>query len=249
MQINPETFMLIAVIFVLAGTIKGALGIGLPTIAISMMSQIIDARLAITMTIIPMFASNLWQVYRSGNIIKTIRKYWIFSCALAAAILFTSIFSKSVSSNIILIVLGCVIITYAILGLLKWAPKIAQQHDGKAQAGFGITAGLLGGFTAIWAPPLIIYLTSRQTPKEEFIRATGLLITVGSTPLILGYTQNGLLTSELALSSSLMVVPALLGFLIGEYLRKYIAAEKFSAIILALFALMGANLIYRGIIS
>jgi uncharacterized membrane protein YfcA len=226
--------------------VKGLLGIGLPTIAISMMSQVIEPRLAIIMTIIPMFASNLWQVYRSGNIIRTIRKYWVFSLALSVTILFTSTYSKSVSSDGILIALGSVIITYAVLGLLKWAPKISARHDSKAQAGFGTTAGLLGGFTAIWAPPLIIYLTSRDTPKEEFIRATGLLITLGSAPLIIGYMQNGLLTSDLSVSSSLMVFPALFGFLIGEYLRKYIAAEKFSAIILVIFAVMGTNLIYRG---
>ncbi|UTW55064.1 sulfite exporter TauE/SafE family protein [Kordiimonas sp. SCSIO 12610] len=249
MEISPEILTIIALVFLVAGTIKGLIGIGLPTIAISLMSLVIDARLAITLTIIPMFASNIWQVYRGGKILETLRKYWIFSTLLIISIFCTALISRSVSSDIILIILGSVVTIYAILSLLKWAPRIAAQHDPHAQTGFGLAAGILGGFTAIWAPPLIIYLTSRQIPKDEFIRATGMLITVGSTPLLFGYVQNGLLTPELATTASLMTIPVLIGFIVGEFLRKYISTAKFHTIVLSIFAVMGANLVYRGFFS
>lgn len=249
MEIPTDTLATIACIFLIAGTIKGLIGIGLPTIAISLLSLVIDARLAITLTIIPMFASNVWQVFREGRIRETLKRYWIFSTILIVSILTTALFSRVIPSNIILIILGAVVTTYAILSLLKWTPQIADKYEAHAQAGLGLAAGLLGGFTAIWAPPLIIYLTARQTPKDEFIRATGMLITIGSIPLLIGYVQNGLLTSDLVATAGMMVIPVLMGFIAGEYLRHYISTAKFHIIVLGIFAVMGTNLIYRGIIS
>ncbi len=249
MEISTDTLAIIAFTFLIAGTIKGLIGIGLPTIAISLLSLMIDARLAITLTIIPMFVSNVWQVFRGGKIQETFKRYWIFSTILIVSILTTALFSRAIPSNIILIILGAVVTIYAILSLLKWTPHIAGEYDAHAQAGSGLAAGLLGGFTAIWAPPLIIYLTARQIPKDEFIRATGMLITVGSIPLLIEYIQNGLLTSKLATTSGIMVMPVLIGFITGEYLRRYISTTKFHTIVLGIFAVMGTNLIYRGIIS
>lgn len=249
MDIPFDTLIIIAIMFLMAGTIKGLIGIGLPTIAISMMSLIIDARLAITLTIIPMFISNLWQVYRSGEIWETFQKYRVFSALLIISILISALSSKTIPSNFILIILGTVITVYAILSLLKWTPHISERYDIHAQAGFGMIAGILGGFTAIWAPPMIIYLTSRQTPKEDFIRATGMLITIGSIPLLIGYIQNGLLTKDIALSATFMIIPVLIGFAIGEHLRRYVSAQKFLKIVLCIFTIMGINLIYRGFVS
>ena len=249
MIIPVDTLIIIACMFLAAGTIKGLIGIGLPTIAISMMSLVVDARLAITLTIIPMFVSNLWQVYRIGVIWATFLKYKVFSALLIISILISALSSKTIPSDIILIILGPVITVYAILSLLKWTPYIDKKHDNYAQTSFGLIAGILGGFTAIWAPPMIIYLTSRQTPKEDFIRATGMLITIGSIPLLAGYIQNGLLTKDMAISSTLMIIPVLIGFAIGESLRRYVPAQKFLTIVLCIFTVMGITLIYRGFVN
>jgi len=77
------------------------------------------------------------------------------------------------------------------------------------------------------------------------VRASGLLLFVGSVPLLLGYWQNGLMTRELGLMSLTMIVPTLLGFSVGEVVRRRVDAARFQKLILFFFLLMGLNLIRR----
>ena len=69
-MLDIDSFVLIAiVVYVLAGMVKGTIGIGLPTTAVSLMAQVTDARSAVTLVVIPMFVTNLWQVIRSGRVV------------------------------------------------------------------------------------------------------------------------------------------------------------------------------------
>jgi len=62
----PLSILLAALfIYLVAGIVKGMLGIGFPTAAVSLMAQVTDARTAITLVIMPMLVTNIWQVYRS----------------------------------------------------------------------------------------------------------------------------------------------------------------------------------------
>ena len=87
----------------------------------------------------------------------------------------------------------------------------------------------MGGLTAVWAPPLAIYLAARQADKDEFVRASGLLILLGSLPLAASYVAQGLMTGWLALLSGAMILPALIGFTAGEALRARLSPERGSA--------------------
>ena len=68
--------------FLIAGTVKGAVGIGLPTTAIGLMTLAIDPRTAIALILVPMIVSNAWQVDRSGEILAAARRYLPFAAAL-----------------------------------------------------------------------------------------------------------------------------------------------------------------------
>ena len=57
-----------AVIYFIAGMIKGMLGIGFPTAAVSLLAQVTDTRTAIALVVIPMMVTNAWQVWRSRRV-------------------------------------------------------------------------------------------------------------------------------------------------------------------------------------
>ena len=105
----------------------------------------------------------------------------------------------------------------------------------------------MGGLTAVWAPPLVMYLSARQVHRDEFVRATGLLLFIGSVPLCAGYALTGHLTATLAGQSALMLIPTLAGFTLGERLRRGLSAQRFRMILLMVFLVLGLNLIRRAI--
>ena len=78
---------------------------------------------------------------------------------------------------------------------LAYAPPfLPERFDRAGQVVAGIASGILGGLTAIWAAPMMAYLIARRVDRDEFVRAVGTMIFIGSAPLILGFWHAGLIT-------------------------------------------------------
>jgi len=96
---------------------------------------------------------------------------------------------------------------------------------------------------------MAIYLTARQVDKDDFVRASGLLIFLGSLPLVWGYARTEHLTLPLLGVSALMVVPTLAGFALDERLRNAMDQQRFRTVFLWVFLVLGLNLIRRAIFA
>ncbi len=240
----PENLALITFVFVLAGTVKGVTGIGLPTVSVAILSQFISPFEAISLVVFPILVTNLWQVIRAGVGVETLRKYRVLISLLIVTLFLTTYVTLAVSAELLLSIIGVAILLFAGLSLLSVSPELPDRLDRAGQIAAGLGAGVLGGLTSIWAPPVVIYLLSRRTGPDEFVRAAGLFIFLGSLPLAIGYWNVGLLNAATAPVSALMVLPSLVGFSIGEFCRKRLNAETFRKIVLWLFLLMGLRLVF-----
>ncbi|WP_299963598.1 sulfite exporter TauE/SafE family protein [uncultured Roseobacter sp.] len=236
-----------ALAFLAAGAVKGVAGIGMPTAAIALMTIFFDPRTAVALVLFPMLGSNAWQLFRAGNLLRTARRYMVFALVLVACVTWTVFATRQTSDRALLAVLGLVILLFVVVSWRGWVPPLPPRHDRSAQIGFGLFAGIIGGLTAGWGAPLAMYLATKQVDKDEFIRATGFLIFVGSLPLCLGYARLGFLTGPLAGVSLVMIIPTLIGFSLGELLRNRLSGVGFRNAILIVFVLMGVNLIRRAI--
>ena len=245
---DQSTFVLIATAaFVISGTVKGVTGIGLPTAAIACMTLFFDPRTAIALVLFPMVGSNIWQMIRGGEFKRTARRYGLFATILFLGVGGTAYATQNTSDRALLAILGVVVLVFVIMTWRKLIPPLADRYDTAAQIGFGLLTGVVGGMTAAWGTPMAMYLATKGVDKDEFIRATGFMISVGSLPLVLAYIQFGFLTGPLAGISAAMLIPTLIGFTLGETLRNRMSVEAFRNAILVLFVVLGLNLIRRAI--
>ena len=60
---NPATLWMVAGVYVLAGFIKGIIGIGLPTTALALLTIIVTPLEAMAINILPMMATNIYPVF------------------------------------------------------------------------------------------------------------------------------------------------------------------------------------------
>lgn len=244
---DPATLIAIALIYVVAGTVKGTVGVGLPTTAIGLSTLVLDPRAAIAAVLFPMLFSNGWQVWRTGHTIRTVRRYGWFMVILMLGVGVTVLLSASASDRLMFGFLGTTIVIFVVVNVCLTIPPLPANWDRPAQISMGIVAGIMGGLTAVWAPPMVIYLAAKRIDKDEFVRATGVLILMGSLPLTLGYAQNGDLTAEIAVISALLILPTLLGFSIGERLRARMSQHRFRSVLMGVFFVLGLNLLRRAI--
>lgn len=244
-----ETLLIVAAVaFLFAGTIKGLVGLGLPTTVVGILAQFTDPRQAIALLLLPILISNTWQIYRSRIAVKMFKKLWIFSLVMCTLIFITSQFAATISTNVLTISVGIVIVLFVITNVFLKKLTIPDNRDKTYQIGFGAAAGIMGGLTSLWAPPVVMYLFSKRVSKDEFVASVGILLMTGSIPLLGGYIAAGLTTPTLLLYSLLMVIPTLAGFAIGEWARSFLEAEQFRKILLGVFLLLGTNLIVNALI-
>ncbi len=235
--------------FLFAGIIKGTIGVGLPTITISILAQFVDPRVAIALLLFPALITNTWQIYRGGRVAESLRNLWPFGLMLIISIYISSFFAPLVPVNMLVAGIGVMVVLWTASSLVKAPPAIPERLDKPIQFGAGLIAGIIGGLTAIWSPPMVMYLHSRRLDKDDFVAYTGFLILCGTVPLALGYLTNGLLTRELAIGSALMIIPTLAGFSLGEKMRSRMNAKQFQKMVLVVFCIMGLNLIRRAIVQ
>lgn len=235
--------------FLIAGTVKGIAGVGLPMTALGILTLQTDPRTAIALALVPILLANLWQYLTAGNAMAALRRYLPFVTAMILGIPVTLSLTASASPALLFAVLGTTIIGSVALNLTRWTPRIPDSADVPAQIGLGTLAGVLGGLVSLWLPAVLIYLSARNVAKEEFVRASGLMLFSGSIPLVAGFWREGFLTGPLAWISAGMLVPTIFGMYAGARLRDHLSEQTFKRVLMAVLVLIGLNLIRRSLMG
>jgi len=130
----PGTVLIAAVaIYLLAGLVKGTIGIGLPTAGISLTAQITDARTAIALVIIPMLLTNVWQVWRSRTNIDRAIQYWPLAITMAVGIVAFSVVAPKISIGLVTLMLGVTVLVFSIVSLVREIPALPTKFDTPTQ--------------------------------------------------------------------------------------------------------------------
>jgi len=251
MSAAGEMWLLGALVYLCAGAVKGLLGIGLPTLAVGLMAQFVDAREAIALVIVPMLVANAWQVMRSGDVLALVRRTWKHYRPLVLSMLVVlgvvSLLAPGVSAVAVTGALGLVVTLFAATSLWREPPPLPDRLDAPAQLLAGTSAGIIGGIAGVWAPPIIVYLGARRLEREAFVQTVGVLLFAGALVLCIGYAISGLLPAETAARSLLLIPPAIVGFTIGERFRQRLSGPRFRTLVLGFFLIMGLNLLRRAL--
>ena len=248
METLPDLWIIVAA-FLLAGTVKGIAGVGLPMTALGVLTFFTDPRTAFALVFVSIILSNAFQFYRAGSMGPAIKRYLPFIICMMIGIPVFLTISADASEQFLLTTLGIVVLVFVALTVSPFVPTIQDRHERPAQILLGSAAGIMGGLTSIWLPAIVILLTARKASKDEYIRVTSLLLLLGSVPLCIGYIREGFLTGPIALLSAVMFVPTMAGLLLGERLRARLSEKAFRNATLILFVLVGLNLLRRGLLG
>lgn len=240
-----EIYML-AVVFFVGGIVKGTLGIGLPALLVGLLTFFYEPRLSVAMILFVIMATNFRQALIGENVLMIIKRHKYFCLFACIGIFITSIVGANVPLQLLLICVGLSMSVFALTSLFANIPKLPDRHNKPAQIIAGIGSGIMGGLTAIWGPPLAIYLMSLKLKKNEFIQTLGVMFSVQSIFLVAGFLISGELTGQVAKTGLLAIIPAFVGMYFGEKIRTKLNTQQFMRGFLIIFLLLGLNLIRRG---
>ena len=66
-MIDPTTLLIIGATFLLAGTVKGVIGLGLPTVSLALLTTTLGLQPAMALLLAPSLVTNLWQAVSGGQ--------------------------------------------------------------------------------------------------------------------------------------------------------------------------------------
>jgi uncharacterized membrane protein YfcA len=236
-----------AILFAIAGSIKGFVGVGFPTFLISVAAQFVDPRLIIALVLIPGMFSNLWLAISGGKIVNTIANYFQLAIPLIVMTLIFSRFSVNLDDSIIRITIGIVVILFSVSNYFVRTIKSPSVDASWIQWILGAFCGVLGGLTSLPGTPMVMYLLLKGEQKDDFVSAIAFLLFCSSIPMTIGFYQTGLTSLPLLIISFGLCVPTLIGIWLGSLIRRIFDPQKFHNAILSVFFLLGLNLIRTSI--
>lgn len=246
---EPSLIFFASTVLLLAGAVKGFFGLGMPTVAIAFLTFQLDARSAVALVLVPMLFSNIWQFWRGPDRVHCVKSHWRFAVVLIVFVALSVWMSQTAPDQALRAVLGFLILVFCLFSWRDRVPAIPPHRRTIFEAGSAMIAGLVGGLTAAWAPPLAIYLTGLRLERDAFVQALGFLIAAGSISLFAAYPAVGHVSVQDVALSSFLLLPALIGFTLGERLRAKSDPRNFKSIFLIAFAALGVHLLLAPLLS
>lgn len=223
----PGGMLWIAAAFAVAGLVKGVVGMGLPTVAIGLLSLAMPPAAAAALLIAPSLATNVWQTIDGPCLVALLKRLATLLLALVVGTLLSIGVLTGASAGMASAALGAVLVVYGVIGLagVKWRVPIGAQP--LASPLVGLLTGLITGATGIFVFPLVPYLNSLDLSKDELIQALGLSFTVATIGLAAALGFSGGLLGLSGTGSAVAVAAALIGMWAGQRLRHRIDAATF----------------------
>ena len=231
--------------FLVAGTVKGVLGVGLPMIAVPLIASVTSPAQAIALASVPVVVSNGWQALHGGHVGPTVHRFWPLLIALGGGTLIGVNILATVDAHIVSGILGVILVVFTSIQALPKRPQIGPGTERWLGPVFGLVGGVLGGMSGLFGPLLILFLVALRLPKDVFVSAVALFFFAGSLPLFLGLIGHGILTPQQFALSTASAIPVVVGLVIGRHLRKRVSQSTFEKALFVVLILIGLNLIRR----
>jgi len=244
-----EIFILavIAGTFLIAGSVKGIIGLGLPTVSLALLAATLDLTTAMVLLLIPSLVTNIWQAAIGGHCKNILKRTWPFLCLATVSIWFGATALTTVNPSYLLILLGILLIVYSLANLFGLRFSISSQHEKWSGLILGTANGVLAGMTGSFVVPGVMYLQAIGLSRDMLVQAMGMLFTLSTIGLTLALQKNSLLTPELTVVSALAVVPAIIGMVVGQRIRKSLSEAKFRKIFFVSILILGFFIVAKSI--
>lgn len=212
--------------FLLAGFVKGVIGLGLPTVAIGLLGLVMAPVQAAALLVVPSLATNVWQLAAGPRLGALWRRLWPMMLGICLGTWAGAGLLAGASNGRATLALGLALAAYAALGLAAVRLRMPGRAEAWLSPLIGAATGLVTAATGVFVIPAVPYLQALRLEKDDLVQALGLSFTVSTVALAVDLARDGALVSS-AGASLLALAPALAGMLIGQWLRARVRPERF----------------------
>lgn len=231
----------------IGGLSKGATGLGLPPIATPIIAMVTDVPTAVGLMAIPIFISNGWQAVSSGLLLVSAKRFRMVLLAIPFGVVAGGTVTSHSDPDLLFALLGVIVVVFAALSLFRPGLHLPVGMEARLAIPVGLTAGVVGGLTSLFAPVLAPFMLSLKLKPDEFVGGVGLMFFVGGISLAAVTAGFGALSAEGWIAALFAILPVIVGQVAGQALRSHIDPQTFRRILLVGLLIIGLNLLRRAI--
>ncbi|CDG85271.1 sulfite exporter TauE/SafE family protein [Janthinobacterium agaricidamnosum] len=250
--LNPQSATLplaIGASFMLAGLVKGVVGLGLPTVAMGLLSLLMPPMEAAALLIVPSMVTNVWQLAAGPGLAPLLRRLWPMLLAVCGGTLAGGALLPRDGGPAAAIALGLALVLYALAGLAAVRMAVPRAWEARLAPLIGLATGALTSATGVFVLPAVPYLQGLGLAKDALVQALGLAFTVSTMALAASLALQGAFSAGAASHSLYALLPALGGMLIGQWLRQHLQPALFQQCFFAGLLLLGLHSTLRPLLA
>ena len=229
------------------GAVKGAIGVGLPQIGVSLTALALGLQPALALLVLPIMVSNISQSWNRELFAPVFRRFWSL---LATTLLFSAasvgLFGV-IPEDTLMLSLGALVIILPTIAFFRPQIRVAPRHEIWAGPLTGAAAGVIGGLSSLSGPPLMIYLSCLRLPKNEFVVAVSLMFLAAGAGLSVGLFMFGIGRPSDFGMSAIACIPVLVGMSLGRKVRVKLSERAFAVAVLLTYVLTGASFLAKAL--
>lgn len=238
----------IGLTFVLAGFVKGVVGLGLPTVAVGLLGLVMPPVQAAALLVAPSMVTNVVQLMSGPRFGALVRRLWPMLAGIVVGTLAVAAIVPAGAVVHATTALGVALILYALVSLFSVKLEVARGTERWLSPWVGLVTGGITAVTGVFVIPAVPFLQGIGLEKEELVQALGLSFTISTIALAISLAFGGALLHGPVVSASLLALPpALVGMWLGQKLRHRIAAQTFRRCFFVGLLVLGGELALRGL--
>ncbi|MEC9022206.1 MAG: sulfite exporter TauE/SafE family protein [Pseudomonadota bacterium] len=244
-SLNLDSLTIVLVAIALGAYLKGAIGLGLPLIAVPTMANFLGVEHAIVVLTIPVVASNIWICLRYRKIRYEVPflKISLFFAGLGVLCGTTllAFLSDSALITLLIVWLGLYLFTITIKPDFKLTDGVARF----LAPIFAMAGGTCQGATGIAGPIIATWIHAYRLEKKTYVFAVSILFLIISGTHVLAVGSFGLYTQERLIQGVLALIPTILFTQIGMWTTPYISPKWFNRAVIGVIFAMWIKLIFK----
>ena len=232
--------------FLLAGGVKGVVGLGLPTVSVALLSAAFGVEAALPLLVIPSFVTNVWQGAVGGHATALFRRFGIALAIIPVTTWFGYHYIFAEAPEAMDRVLGVALLVYAGLGLRVTRLSVPMRAEPVLTPIVGAVNGLVTGVTGTFVVPIVMYLEALGLDRDEMVQMMGITFSISTAALAGVLMWHGAYQAGAGLVSAVAVAPAILGMVLGARLRARLTPATFRIWLLLGLGAIGLKLLVTG---
>ncbi len=232
-------------IFFLGGLVKGTIGVGLPTVTLTLLSFFFDIKDSISFILIPVILTNLVQMLDGKELKSIFQQTKFFLITSVVCVIPGFLILRAINSNTILLILASLLVLNSCLVLFNKIITIKRHTSFHTQFWIGALTGITTGVTSIYTMPFIFLIQSLKFNKEKLIQLMGLSFFLYSLTQFTLFYSFSMINEKVLLFSSVACVPIIFGVISGKYLRKVLSEKAFRLLFNYMLLISGIVIIIK----